>query len=136
MSNTTKLNTYVYVSKNLSIMIDHDKYSKHYSDESFREKIKKFAFTGGKELIGYCLLLYYALRQDDIPAWAKGIILGALGYFILPLDLLPDAIPLEGYSDDFVVILAAVAVVIRKINEETRKKATTQMEKIFGPEKK
>ena len=47
----------------------------------------------GKEVIEKALILYYCLQDDDTPAWAKTTIIGALGYFISPIDAIPDLVP-------------------------------------------
>jgi hypothetical protein len=53
-----------------------------YSDESFWEKVKRFALKAGKEVIEKALILYYSFSDKDTPVWAKGVLLAALGYFI------------------------------------------------------
>ena len=40
-----------------------------------------------------------------MPGWAKALIVGVLGYFILPLDAVPDFVPVAGYADDFAAML-------------------------------
>ena len=61
-----------------------EQYEKHYNEESFWEKVKKFAVKAGGKVIYLALKLYFALQSEKTPAWAKGVIVGALGYFILP----------------------------------------------------
>jgi uncharacterized membrane protein YkvA (DUF1232 family) len=48
--------------------------------------------------------LYYTLQDGDVPLKTKAYIIGALGYFILPLDMIPDFIAGLGYTDDIAVI--------------------------------
>jgi len=67
-----------------------DKYSKKYSESSFWTKIKNYAKSAGKEVIEKALILYFCLKDPDTPAWAKSVIIGTLGYFILPMDSIPD----------------------------------------------
>ncbi len=61
---------------------------------------EKAAGAAGKEVIRKALQLYYAMKRPDCPAWAKAVIIGALAYFIVPTDALPDFIPAIGYTDD------------------------------------
>ena len=64
----------------------YDSYRKYYTDDGFWVKLKKFAAKLGKKSVLHLLTLYYTMKDDDTPTWAKGVILGAIGYFILPLD--------------------------------------------------
>ena len=58
--------------------------------------------------------------------------LGALGYFILPADLVPDAIPFAGFSDDEFALLLALRTIWSSITENTKYKARTRLESWFG----
>lgn len=94
-----------------------NEYSKEFSDEGFWQKVKKYALVAGKEVIEKALTLYYCMQDKDTPAWAKAIILSAVGYFILPLDAIPDFVPIVGYADDLGVLVAASAMVALHIKE-------------------
>jgi uncharacterized membrane protein YkvA (DUF1232 family) len=98
-------------------------YSKEFSDESFWTKVKDFAIKAGKEVIEKALLLYYCLQDKDTPAWTKGAIIAALGYFISPIDAIPDLIPVVGFADDLGVLAAALATVAVYIKEEHKEQA-------------
>lgn len=74
------------------------KYQDEYSDEKFWDKAKKFAVKLGGNATYYALILYYVLQSPDVTVSNKALILGALGYFILPLDLIPDVIPALAYK--------------------------------------
>lgn len=109
-------------------------FSKKYSEEDFWKKLNKFALKAGKEVVEKVLILFFALQQRDVPKWAKGVIIGALGYFIMPLDAIPDAIPFAGFSDDFGALAVALSLVMVHINDETREKASKKIQQWFGPE--
>lgn len=79
------------------------------------------------------LLLYYTLQKDTVPMKTKGIILGALGYFILPLDLIPDAIPVIGYADDLGTLGIALMQVVMYIDQDIKDLAKTSY--VIGSEK-
>lgn len=76
------------------------KFEKDYSEESFFDKILKYAKVIGVNLIYKALQLYYVLQKPDVPAADKGIIIAALGYLISPLDYISDPIPVASYTDD------------------------------------
>lgn len=67
-----------------------EQYQKHYSESGLFSKIGKVCRKSGMKVIYYVLLLYYVLTDENTPWEHKSIIIGALGYFILPVDLIPD----------------------------------------------
>lgn len=103
-----------------------------YTDESFWEKVKKFALQAGKEVIEKALWLYYAAQQPGTPVWAKTIIYGALAYFISPIDAIPDITPIVGYTDDLGAIAAAIGMVSMHIDDNVRTNAKNKLEEWFG----
>lgn len=54
---------------------------------------------------------YYCAMDRNTPLRAKGIIFGALAYFIMPADAIPDILVLVGFTDDIAVLTAAIATV-------------------------
>lgn len=104
----------------------------HYSETGFWDKLKQYALTAGKELVEKALWLYYAAQDPSTPAWAKSVMYGALGYFILPLDAIPDLTPLIGYSDDLGVLAAALAAVSMYLTDEVKQQARQKLTAWFG----
>ncbi len=113
-------------------MTDHNEFEDAYSDQGFRDKLKKYARIAGRVVVEKALLLYYAMQEEKAPAWAKATIAGALGYFIVPLDAIADITPAVGYADDLGVLVLAVAAVATYINDDVREKTTTKMQDWFG----
>ena len=109
-----------------------NEFSKEYSEENFWNKVKKFAVKAGKEVVVRSLTLYFCLQDKDTPKWAKAVIVGALGYFICPLDAIPDVTPVVGFSDDFGVLAASLATVAIYIKDEHKKRAEETWNKWFG----
>ena len=91
---------------------DLEKYESEFNESSLWEKIKDFGKKAGCEVIGKVVLLYNVAKDPDTPMAAKGLIYGALGYFIMPLDAVPDITPVVGFSDD----LTALVTVITMLN--------------------
>lgn|SRR5690554_284053 len=112
--------------------LQEEKYTEAYSEEKLFDKIKKFAKKAGLKVIYLVLLLYYTLQQPETPMKAKSVIVGALGYFIFPMDLIPDFIPVAGYSDDFTALMAAIVMIAFYINDETKRKARERLGVWFG----
>ena len=105
-----------------------------YSDEKFRDKLRRYARVAGKEVVEKSLLLYYAAQEEKAPAWAKATIAGALGYFIVPTDAILDLTPVVGYADDLGVLVLAIAAVATYINDDVKHKAAERMRTWFGEE--
>ena len=78
------------------------------------------------------LLLYYASTDKNVPLSDKARIIGALGYFILPLDVLPDLTPILGYSDDIAALLWALKTVWKNITPEIKDKARKKLSEWYG----
>ena len=102
-------------------------FGKEYSDSGFWDKLLKYGKIAGREVVERALQLYYAAQDPNTPAWAKTVIYGALGYFIFPLDAIPDPIPVVGYADDLGVLAAAVATVALCITEDVKQKARQKL---------
>lgn len=57
------------------------------------------------------LAAYYCAFDHDTPLRVKGTLVGALAYFVLPLDAMPDLMPVLGFTDDAAVLAAAIKMV-------------------------
>lgn len=89
-----------------------------YSDTGFWDKVGRFAQSIGSTGLYYALVLYYTLKDDAVPFAHKAVIMGALGYLILPLDAIPDALLGVGFTDDAGVMLAALRAVSGSVTPE------------------
>lgn len=116
----------------VSKMLGTKSYENEFSDSSFWDKIVKYAKKAGRNVIEKALWLYYAAQNPQTPVWAKTIIYGALGYFICPIDAIPDITPIVGYSDDLGVLAAAITTVSMYINEEVKAQAKRKLRDWFG----
>jgi len=108
------------------------KYEKHYSEDGFWKKLGKFALKIGRGLVEKALQLYYVIKDSNAPVWAKATAVGALGYLISPIDLIPDIIPFVGYSDDAGAIASALIALNTYITPEIKKKAQKKLMDWFG----
>ena len=108
------------------------KYSKHYDENDLWEKFRKFAKKAGIKVCYAALLLYYVLKSPDTSSKDRAKILGALGYFILPIDLIPDFIPIAGYTDDLAALVWGVYCVIKGITPEVKASAAIKLHEWFG----
>jgi uncharacterized membrane protein YkvA (DUF1232 family) len=109
-----------------------NEFAAQYSESKFWSKLKRYAITAGTEVVEKALLLFYAAQEEKAPAWAKGTIAAALGYFIVPMDAITDLAPAVGYADDLGVLVLALAAVATYINDDVRMKAAKKMQQWFG----
>lgn len=107
-------------------------YEKDFSSTSFWDKVRSQAAKAGKDLIEKGLVLYFTWEDKDTPLWAKATIVGALGYFISPIDAVPDVLPVVGYSDDLAVLVGALATVASSIKKAHKDAAKQKVDDIFG----
>ncbi|MEW9701088.1 DUF1232 domain-containing protein [Paenibacillus sp. SI8] len=114
--------------------MDPSKYEKYFSNDGFWAKLKKGAKDAGIKVIYTGLLLFYALESPKTPLKAKVQIYGALGYLILPLDLVPDLLPVVGYVDDLGALGLALGAVAMSINSDVKMKAKDKLREFFGEE--
>ena len=108
------------------------RYEKHYDDGAFWAKLQKFARKAGIKVSYAALLLYYVLKSPTTSGKDRAKIIGALGYFILPIDLIPDFIPVAGYTDDLAALVWGVYCVIKSITPEVKANAAAKLHEWFG----
>ena len=95
-------------------------------------QIQAIAARIGRDLLEKVLQLFFAASQPQTPAWAKTVIYSALVYLVLPVDAIPDFIPITGYVDDFSTIVAALSTVAMYINDDVRQQARQTVEHWLG----
>jgi len=81
------------------------------------------------------LAAYYCAFDRATPVKAKGVLLGALAYFVLPIDLLPDLVLGLGFTDDLAVLLAAFKVVTTHVTEAHRQRAREALARLKAGER-
>jgi len=108
------------------------KYADQYNENAFWKKLQKFARKAGIKVTYAALLLFYVLKSPMTSSKDRAKILGALGYFILPIDLVPDFIPIAGYTDDLAALTWGVYCVIKSITPEVKAQAAAKLHEWFG----
>lgn len=99
-------------------------------DEGFWPKMRRVAakVPFAKE----ALSVWYCAKDDDTPLAAKGMMLAALAYFVLPVDAIPDVIVGLGYTDDAAVFTALMAIVGRNLKPKHKLAAKADIERLRG----
>ncbi len=106
-------------------------YANRFSQSDFVEKISRVAKRAGAKLVYAALILFYTLQSDKISLKDKALIIGALGYLISPLDVVPDAIPIAGLSDDLAVLIYVLKMVWTEIDPEIQQRAKDKLNEWF-----
>ena len=109
---------------------DLKKYEGKYSEKGLWAKIKKVAKKAGKELVLNALKLFYAMEMGKATRAQILTIIGALGYFISPIDAVPDLLP-GGLIDDAGVLASVVAVITCCSDKEVVKAAEKKVSEWF-----
>ena len=113
---------------------DFQQYKDRFTKNGFVEKISRIARRAGSKLVYAALLLYYTLESDKISLKDKAFIIGALGYLISPLDVIPDAIPIAGLGDDLAVLIYVLNKVWGNVNEDVKAKSREKLLQWFDEE--
>lgn len=109
------------------------KYGTYYSDNRFWKKVERVAKKVGATVLLPVFTLYYMLQDDKVSLQHKAYIVGALGYFILPIDLIPDGIlPVIGFTDDIAVMTLVLKLVKDSITPEIKAHANDRVSEIIG----
>lgn len=108
------------------------KYQNNYSEKNLINKISKVTRKAGLKVIYCALILYYTTISSSTSIKDKSIIFGALGYFILPIDIIPDIIPFLGFTDDLTALITAISTISQNITPEIKLQAKNNLSKWFN----
>lgn len=86
----------------------------------------------GLKVVYPALLLYYMLNDPDISLKNKLYLAGALGYFIFPVDAIPDFAPLIGFTDDISVLFLTLSLLKENITDKHRELAGEKLKEWFN----
>ena len=100
-------------------------------ETGFWAKVRKT--LGHVPFVEEAVAAYYCAIDRDTPLQVKAILMGALAYFVLPTDLIPDFIAALGFTDDAAVFYAALRTVAPHIKAHHRNMARRTLD-AFDPE--
>ena len=103
-----------------------------FSENKFWNKIKSYSRHAGLTTVYSAMLLFYAFKRPETPLWARNIILGTLGYFIAPIDAIPDLTPILGYTDDVGILGFGLVTIACYVNDEVKINARKKLKNWFG----
>jgi uncharacterized membrane protein YkvA (DUF1232 family) len=79
------------------------------------------------------LAAYYCAFDKETPRHVQAALLGAIAYFILPFDFIPDMLPVLGYTDDAAVLATAIRLVAAHITDDHREAARAALKRGLEP---
>ena len=106
-------------------------HANYFSTNEFMEKVARVAKRAGAKFVYASLILYYTLQSPKVSKRDKALIIGALGYMISPLDVLPDAYPIVGLSDDLAVLLFVLQRVWSNVDPDIQQRAHERLANWF-----
>lgn len=105
--------------------------NKHIDPKETTFYIEKWFKMMGIKLVYSALLLFHAYQAKDTPKWAKNVIIGALAYFVSPIDGIPDLSPFIGFTDDMGILSFGLVTIACYIDKDIRSKAKNHLSKFF-----
>jgi uncharacterized membrane protein YkvA (DUF1232 family) len=103
-----------------------------FSAEALRAKLARFGRSAGREVVEKVLWLWFASRRPDLPTWARTTVYGALAYFVLPVDAIPDLLPLAGYTDDVGVLGWALVTIASYVDADVKRRTAAVLSRLFA----
>jgi uncharacterized membrane protein YkvA (DUF1232 family) len=99
-------------------------------ERKFWDKLRKY--IRHLPFVGDLIAAYYCAMDAATPLHVKAVLFGALAYFIMPIDLVPDVIAWVGFTDDAAVLYAALRVVAPHIQDRHRQQAKAAIDRLAG----
>lgn len=112
-----------------------NKYLKYYNESAFKKKLLKLSGKLSSQLLTYVIVLYTLIKDKNIPNKTRLIFIAALGYFILPTDLVADFLPVLGFTDDLAFLTYAIGTASTYITPELLEKAKEKKDSILKKDK-
>ncbi|MFK5855313.1 MAG: DUF1232 domain-containing protein [Bacteroidota bacterium] len=107
----------------------------HYYDElALKGKFKIIGKKIGSKILFYVLIMVILISDSKIPIKVRIVFMGALGYLILPTDLVADILPIVGFTDDIAFLTFAINNAREYITPEVKDKAKAKLEQWIGAE--
>ncbi len=99
-------------------------------DAGFWGKVRRL--VGRVPFLEEAVAAYYCATDSSTPARVRGVLIAALAYFVVPIDLIPDIIASIGFTDDAAVLLVAIQTVSPHIKDGHRVQARAALQRLSG----
>ena len=118
----------------VNVPIKIEDFGSEYSELGLKDKLSRIARKAGIKVVYAVLVAFYAVQSDALSFRDKAKLYGALGYFILPVDLIPDTFIGMGYTDDLAALTYVLHTVSSNITPEVKMKAENKVREWFPDE--
>ncbi len=110
-----------------------DKYAGDYSDSGLMSKVKNAVKSAGLSVVYQALQLFYIAKNPNVPMHIRAAVVAPLGYFISPVDFIPDIVPVTGYIDDATVLRSALGAMAQwYATDDIKQQAKDTLRQLFG----
>lgn len=110
-------------------------YTKYFSEQKLFKKLKRISGSISVNLLYYIIILFYLTTDKSVPYKTRLVFIAALGYLILPTDVISDFIPGLGFTDDAAFIVYAISSASNYITPQIKDKAFNMLARIIGSER-
>lgn len=102
-------------------------YIEYFDELQLSEKIKVVGKTIGAKVVTYVLIMVILISDKKIPLKVRLVFMAALGYLILPTDLIADLLPAIGFTDDIAFLSYAISNAREYITPDVKEKANKKL---------
>lgn len=100
-----------------------------YNESDLKKVIVLFGKKLGAQVVLYALIMFTLIKDSEVPLKVKMVFMAALGYLILPTDLIADILPVIGFTDDIAFLTYVVTSASEYITPEVKENAKAMMGK-------
>jgi uncharacterized membrane protein YkvA (DUF1232 family) len=104
-----------------------EKYIKYYDEHQLLGTLRIIGGKIGSQIVMYAIVMLILIRDNNVPAKVKITLMAALGYLILPTDLITDVLPVIGFTDDIAFLSYVISSTTEYITPEVKSKARKKM---------
>ncbi len=110
-------------------------YIQYYDELQLKDKLKFIGKRIGYKFVSYAVIMVILISDKKIPLKVRLVFVAALGYLILPTDLIADFLPVIGFTDDIAFLTYAISNAREYITPDVTHKAKQKLGHWFGTEK-
>ena len=111
----------------MKLLKDIQQYVKYYDELQLFDKLRFVSKKIGSKVVFYIIIMAMLIGDTKIPLKVRLVFMAALGYLILPTDLVADLLPAIGFTDDIAFLTFAISSAREYITPEVKDKAKQKL---------